>query len=53
MHAVIGRVQIKPERADEALAMIGDRGAAMLQGMSGSSSGTFVGVDVCEVIGQA
>jgi hypothetical protein len=25
MHAVIGRVKIKPERADEALAMVGER----------------------------
>ena len=33
MHAVIGRVKIKPDRADEALAMIGQRGVAMLQGM--------------------
>ena len=33
MHAVIGWVRIKPDRADEALAMLGDRGVAMLQGM--------------------
>ncbi len=39
MHAVIGRVRIKPDRADEALAMIGDRGVAMLAGMTGSSGG--------------
>ncbi|HET7016672.1 MAG TPA: hypothetical protein VFI65_22310 [Streptosporangiaceae bacterium] len=39
MHAVIGRVKIKPDRADEALAMIGDRGVAMLQGMAGSAGG--------------
>ena len=32
MHAVIGRVKIKPDRADEALALLTDRGAAMLQG---------------------
>ena len=37
MHAVIGRVKIKPDRADEALAMIGDRGTAMLRGMAGSA----------------
>jgi hypothetical protein len=39
MRAVIGRVRIKPDRADEALAMIGDRGVAMLQGMTGSAGG--------------
>ena len=39
MFAVIGRVELKPDRAEEALAMIGERGVAMLQGMSGSSAG--------------
>jgi hypothetical protein len=39
MHAVIGRVKIKPDRADEALSMIGERGAAMLHGMAGSMNG--------------
>ena len=39
MHAVIGRVQIKPGREGEALGMIGDRGVAMLQGMAGSQGG--------------
>jgi hypothetical protein len=39
MHAVIGRVKIKPDRAAEALAMIGARGVAMLQGMVGSAGG--------------
>jgi hypothetical protein len=39
MRAVIGRVRIKPDRADEALAMIGETGAAMLQGMAGSAGG--------------
>ena len=39
MHAVIGRVRIKPDRADEALAMIGERGVAMLQGMAGAAGG--------------
>jgi hypothetical protein len=39
MHAVIGRVKIKPDRADEALAMIGERGVAMLQAMVGSAGG--------------
>ena len=39
MHAVIGRVTIKPGREDETLAMIGERGVAMLQGMVGSAGG--------------
>jgi hypothetical protein len=39
MHAVIGRVKIKPGRADETLAMIGDRGVVMLKGMAGSAGG--------------
>jgi hypothetical protein len=39
MHAVIGRVKIKPGRADETLAMIGERGVAMLRGMAGSAGG--------------
>jgi hypothetical protein len=39
MHAVIGRVKIKPDRAEEALAMIGDRGVAMLRGMRGATGG--------------
>jgi hypothetical protein len=39
MRAVIGRVKIKPDRADEALAMIGETGVAMLQGMTGSAGG--------------
>jgi len=39
MHAVIGRVKIKPDRADEALALLNDRGTAMLQGMAGSAGG--------------
>ena len=39
MHAVIGRVEIKPDRADEALSMIAERGVAMLQGMTGSTGG--------------
>ncbi len=44
MHAVIGRVAIKPGREDETLAMIGERGVAMLKGMSGSS-GRVLGPD--------
>jgi hypothetical protein len=39
MRAVIGQVKIKPGRADETLAMIGERGVAMLQGMAGSAGG--------------
>jgi hypothetical protein len=39
MHAVIGRVKIKPDRADEALAMLGERGVPMLKGMAGSAGG--------------
>jgi hypothetical protein len=39
MHAVIGRVKIKAERADEAFSMIGKFGVAMLRGMAGSQSG--------------
>ena len=37
MYAVIGRVRIKPDRADEAGSMIGERG--VLQGMTGSAGG--------------
>ena len=39
MYAVIGRVQLKPGRADEAIAMLRERGVAMLQGMAGSMGG--------------
>jgi hypothetical protein len=39
MRALIGRVKIKPDRADEALAMLRERGVAMLQGMAGSAGG--------------
>ena len=39
MHAVIGRVRLKPGRDQEALAMIGERGVAMLQAMAGSIDG--------------
>ena len=39
MHALIGRVKLKPGREDEALSMIGERGVAMLQGMAGSMGG--------------
>ena len=36
MHAVIGRVTIKPGHEDETLAMIDHHGVGMLQGMAGS-----------------
>ncbi len=39
MHAVIGRVELKPDREGEALAMISEHGVAMLQGMAGSTGG--------------
>ena len=39
MHAVIGRVKIKPGYEDETLAMIADHGVAMVQGMAGASGG--------------
>ena len=39
MYAVVGRVQIKPDPADEALAMLGAGGVAMVQNMAGSSGG--------------
>jgi hypothetical protein len=37
MHAVIGRVKIKPGHEDETRAMITDHGISMVQGMAGSS----------------
>jgi hypothetical protein len=43
MHALIGQVKIKPDRADEALAMIGAAGVAMLRGMAGSAGATGPG----------
>ena len=39
MHVLIGRVKIKPDRADEALTMLSTRGVAMLRGMAGASGG--------------
>jgi hypothetical protein len=39
VYAVIGRVEIKPGKADETLAMIGRHGLAMLNGMAGSAGG--------------
>ena len=37
MHALIGRVMIKPGHEEETLAMINQGGIAMVQGMSGSA----------------
>lgn len=64
MHAVIGRVKIKPDRASEALALLTDSGTAMLQGMAArpaahkfrdmpDASATFISVDVCQIVRQA
>jgi hypothetical protein len=39
MHAVIGRVKIKPGQEDVTRSMIGDGGIAMLRGMAGSVGG--------------
>jgi hypothetical protein len=39
MYAVIGRVEIKPGREAETLALIVERGFAMLNGMAGSAGG--------------
>ena len=39
MHAVIGRVKIKPGKADETRSMIAERGVAMLESMAGSAGG--------------
>ena len=39
MHAVVGRVKIKPGKEEETLAMVGERGVAMLLGMAGSVGG--------------
>ena len=39
MYAVIGRVKLEQGRENEALAMISERGVAMLRGMEGSTGG--------------
>jgi len=39
MHAVIGRVSIKPGDEDETRAMIADHGIATVQGLAGSLGG--------------
>jgi hypothetical protein len=51
MYAVIGRVKIKPDRADEALSMLAERGVAMVQGMEGSAGGYWArALDQDEII---
>jgi hypothetical protein len=50
MRVVIGRVKIKPDRADEALAMIGAAGVVMLQGMTGSAGGYWARSQEGEII---
>jgi hypothetical protein len=51
MYAVIGRVEIKPDRADEALSMIPERGVPMVQGMAGSAGGYWArALDPDEII---
>jgi hypothetical protein len=50
MRAVIGRVRIKPGRADEALAMISNTGVAMLHGMTGSAGGYWARTHGGEII---
>ena len=44
MFAVIGRVEIKPGRADETLTMVSERGTAMLDSMAGSAGGYWARV---------
>ncbi len=39
MYALVGRVKIIPERADEARAMIVEGGVAMLRNMAGANGG--------------
>ena len=50
MRAVIGRVKIKQDRADEALGMIGETGVAMLRGMIGSAGGYWARSQGGEII---
>ena len=54
MHAVIGRVKIKPGHEDETLSMIREGGVSMLQGMSGSGGGYWTrNLDGDDVIQQS
>ncbi len=39
MHAVVGRVKIKPGREEETLVMLSEHGVSMLLGMEGSVGG--------------
>lgn len=51
MYALIGRVRIKPDRADEALVLVAEHGPQMLQGMEGASAGYWARtVDGAELI---
>jgi hypothetical protein len=51
VYAVIGRVRIKPGHSEEALAMIRERGVAMVQGLPGSAGGYWArALDGDEVI---
>ena len=50
MHAVIGRVTIKPGREAETLAMISERGVAMLEGMAGSVGGYWARTSEGELV---
>jgi hypothetical protein len=50
MYAVIGRVRIDPDRAAEALAMIGAGGIAMVRGMAGAAGGYWARVLEGELI---
>jgi len=50
MHAVIGRVKIKPGRTGETLAMIAEGGVPMLRGMAGSAGGYWARSDGGDII---
>ena len=50
MHAVIGRVKIKPGRADETLAMIGEQGVAMLRAMPGCAGGYWARTPESDIV---
>jgi len=43
MHAVIGRVRIKPGHEEQTRSMIVKRGVAMVNGMAGSGGGDWAG----------
>jgi hypothetical protein len=51
MHALIGRVKIKPGHEEETQAMIANQGVAMVRGMAGSAGGYWLrGTDEGELI---